>query len=111
MNNLKEVWSLFDFATSSRVLGDLRHFSKYFANPIEAARDIRADAALVQHGERKNKELREELKPYFLQRFKTDYLKDKLPPKHELVVWTHLSDEQRAMYSDFVNLFEQNGGQ
>ena len=28
---------------------------------------------------------------------------DKLPPKHELVVWTHLSETQRAMYREFVD--------
>jgi len=26
-----------------------------------------------------------------------------LPPKHELVVWTHISAEQRRLYVDFVN--------
>jgi SNF2 family DNA or RNA helicase len=56
----------------------------------------------LQRGERANRELQALLKPYFLQRLKEDFLMDKLPPKIELVLWTHLSVEQRSIYTSFV---------
>jgi hypothetical protein len=56
----------------------------------------------MDRGERVNKELQELLGPYFLQRLKIDFLKDTLPNKTELVVWTHLSTEQRRMYTEFI---------
>jgi hypothetical protein len=56
----------------------------------------------MDRGERVNKELQELLGPYFLQRLKIDFLKDTLPNKTELVVWTHLSTEQRRMYMEFI---------
>lgn len=102
LNNLKELWSLFDFATDGKVLGNSKQFTQYFANHIEAARDRLAPQGVIQLGQRKNTELREKIRPYFLQRLKIDFLKDKLPPKTDIVVWTHLADEQRRQYTDYV---------
>ena len=102
LNNLKELWSLFDFATSGQVLGSSRSFSQYYANHIEGARDRLATQGIIELGQRKNKELQERIRPYFLQRLKIDFLKDKLPPKHDVVVWTHLSEDQRQRYTEFV---------
>lgn len=102
MNNLKELWSLFDFTTSGKVLGTFKTFNQYYARHIEAARDRLATDGVIQLGQRKNKELQSLIRPYFLQRLKKDYLKDKLPPKHDVVVWTHLSLQQRQMYKEFV---------
>jgi hypothetical protein len=81
----------------------MRDFKKRFAKPIEAARDKQASHGTLQLGQRANKELQALLKPYFLQRMKIDCLKDKLPAKIEVVLWTHLSIEQRSMYTNFVN--------
>lgn len=102
LNNLKELWSLFDFATSGEVLGTSRSFTQYYAIHIEAARDRLATQGIIELGQRKNKELQERIKPYFLQRLKIDFLADKLPPKHDVVVWTHLSEDQRQRYTEFV---------
>jgi SNF2 family DNA or RNA helicase len=96
------LWALFDWATSSRVLGELKNFTRNFAKPIEQARNKHASAGDLSRGERSNKELQALLKPYFIQRLKEDFLMDKLPPKIELVLWTHLSDEQRSIYTGFV---------
>jgi hypothetical protein len=96
------LWALFDFATSGKILGDRKHFWNSFANPIEAARDVNATESIVRAGEMANQKLQEKLKPYFLQRLKADILADRLPPKTELIVWTHLSELQRQLYSDFV---------
>ena len=91
LNNLTELYSLFDFATRGAVLGSMKHFQQSFAGPIEQSRDSAARTPAIKMGESKNRELQELLKPYFLQRLKIDYLKDKIPPKLEVVVWTHLS--------------------
>lgn len=107
MLSIQELWSIFDFATSSQVLGALKDFKGYFAKPIEAARDKFATESDIRVGKQVNEELQSLLRPYFLQRLKVDYLKDKLPRKRELVVWTHLSDRQRERYKAFV---ESRGG-
>ncbi|KAL7574811.1 hypothetical protein ACA910_010655 [Epithemia clementina (nom. ined.)] len=102
LNDLTELWCLFDFATRGAVLGPMKQFKQSFAIPIELARDSAAGDTAIRIGEQKTRKLQELLKPYFLQRLKADYLKDKLPPKVELVVWTHLSTRQREMYDDFL---------
>jgi DNA excision repair protein ERCC-6 len=48
------------------------------------------------------KELQDLLKPHLLQRLKIDFLSDKLPTKKDFVVWTHLSQKQRTLYSTYV---------
>ena len=101
-NPLQELWSVFDWVTGGKVLGKLKQFKEYYAKPIEAARDKYATKAAIQLGERVNKELQDLLAPYFLQRLKIDFLKDRLPKKTELVVWTHLSAKQRTMYENFL---------
>ena len=103
MNNLKELWALFDFATSGKVLGTLPMFKNQFSSPIEDARSADATGHTIRIGEKANQELQEKIKPYFLQRLKIDFLADKLPTKTDFVVWTHLSKFQRAMYSRYVN--------
>lgn len=102
LNNLKELWSLLDFATRGLVIGTSKSFTQYFARHIEEARDRLATVGTIELGQRKNKELQELIRPYFLQRLKIDFLKDKLPEKHDVVVWTHLSEEQRQRYTEFV---------
>lgn len=103
MNNLKELWSVFDWATSGKVLGTVKNYNEYFGKTIEAARNKNASPLLIREGDRANKELQNLLKPYFLQRMKAEYLKDKLSTKTEIVLWTHLSSQQRSMYLNFVN--------
>jgi len=106
MNNLQELWAIFDWVTSGQVLGESKEFTQNYAKIIVAARDIDATDGMIRAGERANKQLQSLLKPYFLQRLKVDYLADLLPPKTELMLWTHLSDRQRSMYTEFTNAKE-----
>ena len=46
--------------------------------------------------------MQEVLRPFLLQRRKFDILRELLPTKTELVVWNHLSDQQRELYNDFL---------
>ena len=101
-NNLKELWALFDFATSGRLLGPLRRFQNSYGDPIEAGRMKNATEWTIRTAEKANKELQAKLRPHFLQRLKSSEFKEMLPTKRELVVFTHLSEKQRAMYDQFL---------
>jgi SNF2 family DNA or RNA helicase len=63
LNNLNELWSLFDFATSGRVLGSSREFKRYYGRNIEDAREKGAHQSVMELGSRKNKELQEVIRP------------------------------------------------
>jgi SNF2 family DNA or RNA helicase len=102
MNNLKELHTLFDFATSGKVLGTHRNFQNEFGKPIEAARSADADDREVEKGGLAMQQLQELIQPYFLQRMKSEYLADILPPKHEYVLWTNLSPLQREIYAEYI---------
>ncbi len=102
MNNLKDLHTLFDFATSGKVLGLHKDFLNEFGNPIEAARSADAEDFQVKRGESAMLELQQLIQPYFLQRLKSEYLKEALPPKHEYVLWTNLSPSQRYSYEEYV---------
>jgi len=102
MNNLNELHSLFTFATSGKILGTHKQFQANFGRPIEAARSAGAEDYEVQSGEKAMKELQQAIHPYFLQRTKSEYLSDALPPKNEYVLWTNLSPSQREKYFEYV---------
>ena len=102
MNNLKELHTLFNFATSGKVLGTLQEFQKKYGKPIEAARSVDVDEYMVQLGEKAMQELQQLIQPYFLQRMKSEYLSEALPPKYEYVLWTNLSPLQRRMYTEYI---------
>ena len=101
-NNLKELWALFDFATSGRLLGPLRRFQNRYGDPIEAGRMKNATEWTIRTAENANKELQAKLRPHFLQRLKSSEFKEMLPTKRELVVFTHLSEKQRTKYDQFL---------
>ena len=102
MNNLKELYTLFNFATSGKVLGTHRDFQIKYGQPIEAARVADAEEHTVKLGEEAMQELQELIAPYFLQRTKAEYLTEALPAKYEYVLWTNLSPQQRALYTEYI---------
>ena len=102
MNNLKDLHTLFDFATSRKVLGSHKEFLNEFEKPIEAARSADAEDYEVERGESAMQQLQQLIQPYFLQRMKSEYLAGALPPKHEYVLWTNLSSLQRDLYTEYL---------
>jgi SNF2 family DNA or RNA helicase len=102
MNNLKELHALFTFATSGKVLGTHRDFQELFGNPIEAARSADATDSEVEAGKNAMLELQQLIRPYFLQRLKSEYLAEALPKKTEYVIWTNLSSTQRKIYNEYI---------
>ena len=51
MNNLKDLHTLFDFATSGQILGTHKDFLNEFGKPIEAARSADATDSELERGE------------------------------------------------------------
>ncbi|KAI1291953.1 DNA excision repair protein ERCC-6 [Halotydeus destructor] len=75
-NNLKELWSLFDFVYPG-LLGTLPVFTEQFAVPITQGGYANASEVQVQVAFRCATVLRDTIKPYFLRRLKED-VKSKL---------------------------------
>jgi SNF2 family DNA or RNA helicase len=53
-NNLVELWTLFDWATSGRVLGKKSDFLKKYAEPIERGRDKNSNETTLKIAEKAN---------------------------------------------------------
>lgn len=101
-NNLKELWSLFDFIFPGR-LGTLPVFEQQFSIPINMGGYANATNVQVQTGHKCAVVLRDLISPYLLRRVKADVARD-LPKKQEMVVFVKLTTEQRELYHTFLNL-------
>ena len=101
-NNLKELWSLFDFVYPGR-LGTLPIFMEQFAVPITQGGYANASDVQVQIAYRCASVLRDTIKPYLLRRMKENVkLTIKLPDKNEQVLFCRLTSTQRKMYIDYL---------
>ncbi|KAK0043897.1 DNA excision repair protein ERCC-6 [Biomphalaria pfeifferi] len=117
-NNLKELWSLFDYAHQGSLLGTLRTFKMEFETPIIRARE--KDATMVEKklGQEMAETLKNIIKPYFLRRTKAEVQAKKdshqgdskslqmpsLTRKNDLVIWLKLTETQQKIYQDFLSL-------
>ncbi|KAJ3102613.1 hypothetical protein HDU97_000397 [Phlyctochytrium planicorne] len=100
-NNLKELWSLYDFVYPGR-LGTLPVFVTQFEVPIRIGAYSNASLLQVQTALRCATVLRGLISPYLLRRMKMDVASD-LPKKSEQVLFCKLSDEQRLLYERYLN--------
>ena len=101
-NNMRELYAIFDWATSSKLLGSIKTFMNRYGNIIEEGRQRNASEWTVKKSNEMNTELQRKLQPYFLQRLKKTEFEGTMPGKKELVVFTRLSAKQRRMYSDYT---------
>lgn len=101
-NDLKELWTLFDWVTSQRLLGPKERFMRDYGQPIADGRNKDASEWTIKTAEQANQRLQHTLRPHFLQRMKHTEFKESLPNKCELVVWTHLSARQRMLYERYL---------
>jgi SNF2 family DNA or RNA helicase len=101
-NNMRELYAIFDWATSSKLLGSIKTFMNRYGNIIEEGRQRNASEWTVKKSNEMNTELQRKLQPYFLQRLKKTEFEETMPGKKELVVFTRLSAKQRRMYSDYT---------
>ncbi|ORY50968.1 hypothetical protein BCR33DRAFT_846629 [Rhizoclosmatium globosum] len=99
-NNLKELWSLYDFVFPGR-LGTLPVFLTQFEVPIRLGAYANASNIQVQTAQRCASVLRDLISPYLLRRLKCDVAAD-LPQKTESVLFCKLTKEQRKLYEEYV---------
>ncbi|NWU97122.1 ERCC6 protein, partial [Upupa epops] len=102
-NNLKELWSLFDFIFPGK-LGTLPVFMEQFSVPITMGGYANASAVQVKTAYKCACVLRDTINPYLLRRMKADVkMSLSLPDKNEQVLFCRLTDEQRQVYQNFIN--------
>lgn len=101
-NDLRELWSLFDFVFPGR-LGTLPAFEQEFAVPIKRGGYSNASPMQVQLAYRCAIMLRDLIEPFLLRRLKKDVKEvQRMPGKTEHVLFCRLSQRQRAMYEAYL---------
>jgi DNA excision repair protein ERCC-6 len=101
-NDLKELWSLFDFIFPGR-LGTLPAFEQEFAIPIRRGGYSNASPLQVQLAYRCALTLRDLIDPFLLRRLKKDIKEvNRMPGKTEHVLFCRLSARQRQMYEAYL---------
>lgn len=102
-NNLKELWSLFDFIFPGK-LGTLPVFLAEFGVPITQGGYANASKIQVATAFKCATVLRDTISPYLLRRAKEDVKTHiNLPPKNEQVLFCRLTEEQKELYVDYIN--------
>ncbi|OXB74192.1 UNVERIFIED_CONTAM: hypothetical protein H355_014575 [Colinus virginianus] len=102
-NNLKELWSLFDFVFPGK-LGTLPVFMEQFSVPITMGGYANASPVQVKTAYKCACVLRDAINPYLLRRTKADVkMSLSLPDKNEQVLFCRLTDEQRRVYQNFID--------
>eukprot|EP00794_Sanderia_malayensis_P008716 gene8716-9647_t len=101
-NNLKELWSLFDFIYPGK-LGTLPVFMAEFSVPITIGGYANATDIQVQTAFKCACILRDTISPYLLRRMKKDVNASiNLPAKNEQVLFCRLTDEQTELYKKYI---------
>uniref|UniRef100_A0A8C6K1Y3 DNA excision repair protein ERCC-6-like n=1 Tax=Melopsittacus undulatus TaxID=13146 RepID=A0A8C6K1Y3_MELUD len=125
-NNLREMWSLFDFACQGSLLGTAKTFKMEYENPITRAREKDATLGEKALGLKMSENLMTIIKPYFLRRTKEDIkinctnrsdaplpegpnensapVMPSLTRKNDFVVWVYLAAVQEEIYKNFLSL-------
>ncbi|XP_019391696.1 PREDICTED: DNA excision repair protein ERCC-6-like, partial [Crocodylus porosus] len=126
-NNLREMWSLFDFACQGSLLGTVKTFKMEYENPITRAREKDATPGERALGLKISENLMSLIKPYFLRRTKEEIQKKhesdqqeihfpeqksenvapvmpSLSRKNDFVVWVYLAPVQEEIYRNFLSL-------
>ena len=101
-NNLKELWSLFDFIYPGK-LGTLPVFMSMFSIPITMGGYSNANRSQVATAHKCATVLRDTINPYLLRRLKSDVKSHiNLPTKNEQVLFCRLTEEQRSLYRSYI---------
>uniref|UniRef100_A0A5K3FXC3 DNA excision repair protein ERCC-6 n=2 Tax=Mesocestoides corti TaxID=53468 RepID=A0A5K3FXC3_MESCO len=111
-NNLRELWSLFDFTHEGRLLGTQKTFLMEYEKPIMRSRERDATGAEKLYGNLMSNSLLKMISPFILRRTKQDTLaplaaadaSKRMPQKNEIVVWVYLSPLQEQIYRSFLKL-------
>jgi superfamily II DNA or RNA helicase len=90
-NSVLDLWSIFDFLMPG-YLGSAQDFRERYEIPISREKHSESQARLARR-----------LRPFLLRRLKRDVAKD-LPEKIEQVSFCELSDDQRTVYQQILEL-------
>ncbi|KAL1117403.1 hypothetical protein AAG570_004729 [Ranatra chinensis] len=101
-NNLRELWSLFDFVFPGK-LGTLSAFMSTMAVPIIQGGYTNASETQVLTAFKCATIVKDTITPFLLRRMKEDVgASARLPGKTEQVLFCRLTDEQRAVYKAYT---------
>ena len=110
-NNLKELWSLFDFVSRGSLLGTMVGFKMNYISPIERGREKDASRAEARLGSKLAENLRNLINPFFLRRTKAEIRAQNSIPqlsnmekKREICLWLSLTGIQKNLYKAFLTL-------
>jgi len=101
-NNLEELYAVVSFVNPQALGRDPAHFKKVFAGPIERGRDKGSNAQDKRVADERAREL-SRLTSSFILRRTEEVNRAFLPPKRETNVFCRPSDQQLAMYQDFLD--------
>ncbi|KAK6528081.1 hypothetical protein TWF281_009338 [Arthrobotrys megalospora] len=99
-NNLRELWSLFDFVYPGK-LGIYQVFNEHIAIPIKLGGYAGANNTQIHTAFKCAVVLREMISPYILRRLKADVAV--LPPKQDQVLFCNLVVQQKEAYETYIN--------
>jgi hypothetical protein len=112
-NNLKELWTIYNWVMRGELLGGYTQFKERYELPITNARKKDASDVQKKRGTLLAEDLRKMYAPFFLRRTKTEVMSKRssltgssglqpLPPKFDWVVWITLTEDQIAMYRQYL---------
>lgn len=113
-NNLKELWTIFNWVMRGELLGGYTQFKERYEVPITNARRKDASDWQKKNGTLLAEDLRKLYAPFFLRRTKNEVMGKRcslsggaglqpLPPKYDWIVWITLTEEQISMYKQYLS--------
>lgn len=105
-NNLVEYWTMIDFVKPD-FLDSLPEFKILYVKPISKGQNAEKDSDPRKAARRRAWLLHEKVKSLILRRG-VSLLRQKLPEKYEMVIKVRLTSVQRKLYSNFVQLMNEN---
>ncbi|KAL2715707.1 DNA repair and recombination protein RAD54B-like isoform X1 [Vespula squamosa] len=105
-NDLQEFYTLVNFVNPI-ILGSSTEYKRYYEGPIIASQCPHASDDVQFLGKDRAKELRDATSPFILRRTQ-EIISKYLPRKHEMVIFCHLSEKQKALYSLVIDTWFDN---
>lgn len=95
-NNLKELWSIFNFINPGK-LGSYNDFCEEYEEPIQKGQYTNATRETIDRAYKRNILLKNIVDPYILRRLKSQ-VAGQLPPKVDNVLFCKLTNVQELLY-------------
>lgn len=105
-NDLQEFYTLVNFVNPI-ILGSSTEYKRYYEGPIIASQCPFASDDAQSLGKERAKELRDATSPFILRRTQ-EIISKYLPRKHEMVIFCHLSEKQKNLYSFVIDTWFDN---